>query len=120
MAPEIVPVLAAAIVKDIPLLDPPHVVTVTGPVVALFGTGAVMALALQVVGCDPVPLKLTLPPGHPKNPPVAPAVMLGPKPVPLMVIGRLVVPEPGDRPVITGITSKLPSLFTAGTPFTVT
>lgn len=43
-----------------PLLACPPTVTTTGPVVAPEGTGAVIEVALQAVGVDAIPLKLTV------------------------------------------------------------
>ena len=43
-----------------PLLACPPTVTNTGPVVAPVGTGAVIEVALQAVGVDAIPLKLTV------------------------------------------------------------
>lgn len=42
------------------LLTTPNTVTVTGPVVAVAGTGTVMDVALQFVGVAAVPLKVTV------------------------------------------------------------
>lgn len=47
-------------VKVTPLLACPFTVTTTGPVVALAGTGAKMAVALQKVGVVVTPLKVTV------------------------------------------------------------
>jgi hypothetical protein len=47
-------------VKVTVLLAWPPTVTTTGPVVALTGTGAVMLVALQLVGVAVVPLKVTV------------------------------------------------------------
>ena len=43
-----------------PLLACPPTVTNTGPVVAPVGTGAVIEVALQAVGVEAIPLKLTV------------------------------------------------------------
>jgi hypothetical protein len=66
-------------------------VTVTLPVVAPFGTGATMLVALQLVGVAVVPLNLTV---------LAPCVV--PKFVPVMVTGVPTGPEVGDTPVMLG------------------
>lgn len=47
-------------VNVMPLLATPLTVTTTLPVVAPFGTGAVMLPALQLVGIAVMPLKLTI------------------------------------------------------------
>lgn len=47
-------------VKDTPLLARPLTVTTTIPVVAPFGTGTTMLVALQLVGVAAVPLKVTV------------------------------------------------------------
>jgi hypothetical protein len=47
-------------VKATPLLATPLTVTITLPVVAPFGTGAVMLVALQLVGVAPIPLNVTV------------------------------------------------------------
>jgi hypothetical protein len=47
-------------VKVTLLLAWPPIVTTTGPVVALTGTGTVMLVALQLVGVAVVPLKVTV------------------------------------------------------------
>jgi hypothetical protein len=51
---------AAVTVKVTPLLATPPTVTTTLPVVAPFGTGAVMLVVLQTVGVAAVPLKVTV------------------------------------------------------------
>ena len=48
------------IVNAIPLLATPLTVTTTLPVVAPVGTGAVILVALQLVGVAAVPLKVTV------------------------------------------------------------
>jgi len=73
--------------------------------VALGGTGAVIELALQLIGVTPLPLKVT-----------TPVPWLLPKPVPLLTTSAPTVPDVGDRPVIIGITVKLTALL--GTPAT--
>src|SRR5260370_30611858 len=96
-------------VNDTPLLACPFTVTTTLPVVAPAGTGATIAVVLQLVGTALLPLKLTL---------LVP--WLAPKFAPAIVTEVPTVPEPGDTLVITGvgITVKLPPLLS--TPFTVT
>src|ERR1700675_2928592 len=66
--------MTGATVKVTPLLSPPPVCTTTGPVVAPLGTGAVMLVALQLLGVAGVPLNLTvlLPWVEPKLVPVIP------------------------------------------------
>jgi hypothetical protein len=49
----------AVTVKATPLLAKPPTVITTLPVVAPFGTGATMLLALQLVGAAAIPLKVT-------------------------------------------------------------
>lgn len=51
---------AGVTVKVTPLLACPPTVTTTGPVVAPVGTGAVIEVALQAVGVEATPLKVTL------------------------------------------------------------
>ena len=53
-------VMFGATRKNMPLLAKPLTVTTTLPVVAPFGTGAVMLVALQLVGVDATPLKVTV------------------------------------------------------------
>jgi hypothetical protein len=48
------------IVKLTPLLATPPTVTTTLPLVAPFGTGTTMLVALQLVGVPAVPLNVTL------------------------------------------------------------
>jgi hypothetical protein len=47
-------------VKDTPLLATPLTVTITLPVVAPFGTGTVMLVALQLAGVAAMPLNVTV------------------------------------------------------------
>src|SRR5712671_3105268 len=51
---------AGVIVNVDPLLGCPPTVTTTGPVVAPVGAGAVIDVALQAVGVEAIPLKLTV------------------------------------------------------------
>jgi len=46
--------------KKMPLLAKPLTVTKTLPVVAPFGTGTVMLVALQLVGVEAIPLNVTM------------------------------------------------------------
>src|SRR5262249_39311218 len=57
-------------VNETPLLARPPTVTTTGPLVAPLGTGAVMLVALQLVGVAVVPLKVTVPGVVPKFEPL--------------------------------------------------
>jgi hypothetical protein len=77
-----------------PLLAVPPTVTTTLPVVAPFGTGTTMLVALQLVGVPGVPLNSTV---------LVPCV--APKFVPVIVTGVLTGPE---------VTLKLPMLGAAG------
>src|ERR1700721_2232999 len=91
-------------VKGDPLLFTPLANTTTFPVVAPFGTVTAMLVALQVVTCAGVPLKLTVP-----DPCVAT------KPVPVIVTAAPHAPEVIDKVVMlgAGTTVKLdPLLFT--------
>jgi hypothetical protein len=47
-------------VKLTPVLDAPPTVTTTFPVVAPFGTGAMMLVAVQLVGIAVIPLNVTV------------------------------------------------------------
>lgn len=96
-------------VKLTPLLATPESVTTTLPVVAPFGTGATMLVALQLVGVADVPLKLTL---------LFPCV--APKFAPAMVTLVPAGPVVGDTLVIVGAgtTVKLTPLLAS--PDTVT
>ena len=76
-------------VKLTPLLATPPTVTTTFPVVAPFGTGATILVALQLVGVAAVRLNVTVP-----------AV---PKLVPVMVTTVPTGPEDGLRFVIFGL-----------------
>lgn len=79
--------------KVSPLLADPPTVTMTLPVLAPTGTGAVIELAAQFVGVASVPLKDTV---------LVP--WLGPKPVPVIVIKELTAPEVADRLPMLGTT----------------
>jgi hypothetical protein len=82
---------ATVTVNVTPLLAKPPTVTTTLPVVAPAGTGAVMLVALQLVGVAAVPLKVTV---------LVPCV--APKFVPVMVTGAATAPAFGLRLVIFG------------------
>jgi len=87
-------------VKSTPLLATPPRVTTTLPVVAPFGTGTTMLVALQLVGVADVPLKVTV---------LVPCE--APKLVPVMVTEVPKRPEVGLRLVIAGVTVKLTPLL---------
>jgi hypothetical protein len=89
-------------VKLTPLLFWPPTVTTTLPVVAPEGTGAIIFVALQLVGAAPVPLKFTV---------LLPWVE--PKLLPLIVTEAPTAPEVGDRVLMLGggITVKLTPLL---------
>ncbi len=94
-------------VKLTPLLASPPTVTTTLPVVAPDGTGAVMLVALQLVGVVAIPWNVT--------------VLLpwdAPKFVPVIVTDTPMVPEVTLRPVIPGVTVNFTPLL--DTPSTVT
>lgn len=78
-------------VKVTPLLATPPTVTTTGPVVALTGTGAVMLVAVQLLGVVVTPLKVTV---------LVPCV--DPKLVPLIVTAVPTGPEVTERPLMLG------------------
>jgi len=78
-------------VKAIPLLACPPTVTTMLPVVAPLGTGAVILLALQILGVATTPLKVTV---------LVPCV--APNPVPVMVTEVPTRPEVGDTLVKAG------------------
>jgi hypothetical protein len=116
---------ATVTVKVDPLLTAPPTVTTTMPVVAPAGTGATMAVALQLVGVTAVPLKVTVlvPRVAPKfdpaivtDPPTSPAagvrlVMLGGATVTVKV-GPLLTAPPT-------VTTTLPVVAPAGTGVTM-
>jgi hypothetical protein len=82
---------AAETVKVTALLAVPLTVTITGPVVALVGTGATMEVPPQLVGLAVVPLKVTvLPP------------WVEPKLIPAIETTVLAGPDIGERVVIPG------------------
>lgn len=69
-------------------------VTMRLPVLAPVGTGTVTDLAVQVDGVAIVPLNVT-------------ALVIVPNPAPLMVTEAPIGAEPGDTPVMTGITTNV-------------
>src|SRR5438445_505957 len=79
-------------VKFDPLLAAPLTVTTTSPVVAPFGTGAAMLVALQLVGVAAMPLNVTV---------LVP--WLAPKFVPVTVTGVAIGPKIGLRLLIVGV-----------------
>src|SRR5437867_9161930 len=89
-------------VKFDPLLAAPLTVTTTSPVVAPFGTGAAMLVALQLVGVAAMPLNVTV---------LVP--WLAPKFVPVIVTKLPTEPDVGFRLVILGgtMTVKLKPLL---------
>ena len=96
--------------KLAPLLATPPTVTTTFPVVAPLGTGAMMLVALQLVGVAAVPLNFTV---------LVPCV--APKLTPLIVTDVPRTPDVGLRLVMLGggtVTVKLTPLL--ATPPTVT
>lgn len=95
-------------VKRTPLLERAPTVTTTLPVVAPFGTGTTILVALQVVGVAAVPLKATvLVPCEP------------PKLLPVIVTEVPIAPEEGERPAMFGgMTVNATALL--ATPPTVT
>ena len=112
-APEVgdspVMVGAVATVKLTPLLATPPTVTTTLPVVAPVGTGALIEVALQVVGVAVVPLNFTV--LEPWD---------APKFVPLMVTAVPTVPEVGDSPETVGVGSTVKLTPLLALPLTVT
>src|SRR5438445_7803368 len=90
-------------VKLTPLLATPPTVTTTFPVVAPAGTGAIMLVALQLVGVAAVPLNLTL---------LVPCV--APKFAPAIVTDVPINPDVGFKLVMLGagtVTVKLTPLL---------
>jgi hypothetical protein len=96
-------------VKATPLLATPLTVTTTLPVVAPPGTGAVMLVALQVVGVLVVPLNVTV---------LVPCV--APKFVPVIVTDTPIGPDVGLRLVILGVGRTVKATPLLATPPTVT
>src|ERR1019366_232105 len=106
------------------LLAAPATVTTTLPVVAPAGTGATMAVALQLVGVAAVPLKVTVlvpwlaprfAPAIVTNPPTAPAAG-----VRLVMLGGTVTVQ--VDPLLTApptVTTTLPVVAPAGTGATM-
>src|ERR687895_611342 len=104
--------LPTVTVKVTPLLPTPPTVTTTGPVVAPLGTGAVIEVALQLLGVAAVPLNVTVlvPCGLPKLDPV-------------IVTDVPTAPEVGFKLLITGAVEVVVTVnFTPllATPPTVT
>jgi hypothetical protein len=93
-------------VKLTPLLTTPPTVTTTLPVVAPAGTGAVMLVALQLVGTAVIPLNVTV---------LVPCV--APKFAPTIVTDVLTNPDVGFKLVILGAGTALFTL--TGTPVLV-
>ena len=96
---------AATTVNAEPLLATELSVTTTLPVVAPLGTGAMIEVALQLVGVAVVPLNLTV---------LVPCVL--PKLVPVMVTEAPIAPEVGDRLVIEGVGFTVNALPLLSTP----
>lgn len=125
MAPKLVPVMVTevptgpevgeilvmrgATLKSTPLLAKPPTMTITFPVVAPLGTGAIMLVALQLVGVVAVPLKVTL---------LAPCE--APKFAPVMVTEVPRGAKVGERFVILGEMRTVNATALLGTPPTVT
>jgi len=96
-------------VKLIPLLAKPLTVTTTFPVVAPAGTGALIEVALQLVGVDAMPLKVTV---------LDPWV--DPKFVPAIVTEVPTAPDVGKRLVTVGGTRTVNATPLLADPPTVT
>jgi len=89
-------VMFGVIVKFTPLLATPPAVTTTLPLVAPFGTGTMMLVALQLVTTAEIPLNVTVPVADPKL-------------VPAIVTGVPTVPEAGDKLAMVGDEGGLPA-----------
>jgi hypothetical protein len=87
-------------VNKTPLLASVPVVTTTFPVVAPFGTGTAMLVALQLVGVPVIPLKVTVL-----------KFCTAPKFVPVMVTEVPTGPDVGFRLVMLGVTVKFTALL---------
>ena len=96
-------------VKLVPLLGTPVTVTTTLPVVAPFGTGATIDVALQPVGVAAVPLNVTV---------LVPCVDT--KFVPVIVTDLPTAPEMGDKLLMFGVGSTVKLAPLLAIPFTVT
>jgi len=98
-------------VKPTPLLLTPLACTTTLPVVAPDGTGTTMLVALQLVGVDAVPLKLTVP-----------LPWVEPKLEPVIVTEAPTAPEVGERAEIlgAGTTVKVTPLLSTPLACTIT
>ena len=92
-----------------PLLATPLTVTTTLPVVAPFGTGAVMLVAAQLVGVAAIPLNVTV---------LVP--WLVPKFVPAIVMGVVIGPDVGFRVESVGVGSTVKAIPLLATALTVT
>jgi hypothetical protein len=99
----------ARTVKLEPLLSTPLACTTTFPVVAPDGTGALMLVALQLVGVAMVPLNLTV---------LLP--WLDPKLVPVMVTEIPTAADVGDRLAMLGAATTVKVTPLLATPETVT
>lgn len=100
---------AATTLKEMPLLLTPLACTTTLPVVAPDGTGATIALALQLVGVANVPWKLTVP-----------VRSDAPKLLPLIVTEAPTAPELGERLLMLGAGTTVKEAPLLATVFTVT
>lgn len=96
---------AATTVKLLPALATPDTVTTTFPVVAPVGTGATIAVTLQLVGVAVVPLNFTV---------LVPWV--APKFVPVMVIAAPTAPDVGARVVMLGVGNTVKDFPLLSTP----
>jgi hypothetical protein len=98
-------------VNNIPALETLFTATTTLPVIAPFGTGTVMLVALQLLGVAVVPLKVNV---------LVPCV--DPKFVPVIVIGVPTGPDVGDKLVMLGVgrTAKTTPLLAAPPAVTTT
>ena len=92
-----------------PLLATPLTVTTTLPVVAPFGTGAVILVAAQLVGVAAIPLNVTV---------LVPWVL--PKFVPAIVMGVAIGPDVGFRLERVGVGSTVKAIPLLATALTVT
>jgi len=99
----------ASTVNDTPTLATPPTMTTTLPVVAPAGTGATIAVALQLVGVAAVPLNVTV---------LVPWVE--PKFVPVTVTEVPTAPELGDKLLMLGTPSTVKLTLLLDLPLTVT
>jgi hypothetical protein len=93
---EIVITGAVVSVKVIPLLVRPSTTTVTGPVLALAGTGTAILALPQLVGAATTPLNKTA---------LVPCV--APKLFPVIVMGLPGTPDVEDSPIMLGATTTV-------------